>query len=100
MLGDMPDMIRCRPATTTDDIHPALFCPIFDKMSGLFGLLVIFTHGIGETGVGICGGETSGHLTKLFDMRPHFLRAEGAIEPDAQWPCMHHRNIKSFQGLT
>src|SRR6185312_3661424 len=99
MFGDMPDVIRSGPAATADDIDESLFCPFFDKMSSLFGLFVVFAHGVRQAGIGVGRYETGRYLAQLFDMRPHLPGAESAIQTDAQRAGVHDRYIECLQRL-
>src|SRR5262249_53009677 len=87
-------------AAAAYNVDKAILCPLFDEMCGLPGLFVVFTHGIGQAGVGVGGGIAGGDLAQLFYMTTHFLGAEGTVKTDAQWAGMHDGNIEGFQCLS
>src|ERR1700733_7003919 len=99
MLCDMPDMVRCGPAASAYNVYKSILRPVFEEMCGLFGLFVIFTHGIWQPCIGISRSIARRYLAELLDMRPHLLCAQRTVKSDAQRPGMHHRHIKSFQRL-
>jgi hypothetical protein len=47
MIGNVSNMVRGSAATSSYDINESLAGPFFEIMSGVFGPLIILTHGIG-----------------------------------------------------
>ncbi len=77
-------MLGRRAAAAADDVDEAVARPVVQVAGHLVGALVVFAHGVGQSGVGIGEHETVGHVRDLGDVGAHQLGAERAIEADGK----------------
>ena len=92
-------MLGCGAATATNDIHQ----PLFDKRTHLLAhhlrRLVILTHCIRQTGIGIRADIAIGMSRQDAQVGQHITGTERAIEANAQNRSMRDRDKKSLDGL-
>ena len=91
-------MVGRRATAAAHDIHQALISKTSDTLRHLLGCLVIATHSIGNTCIGVCG-DIVWRCGQLLNKRSHLLRTERAIQSHRQHIGVRHRGEESLQGL-
>ena len=66
---------------------------------GLVRLLVVLPERVGQAGVGVARHERVGDPAELGDVGPHLGRAQRAVEPDGERPCVSHRRPERLGDL-
>ena len=85
-FGDGVDVRGRGAAATADDIEPAVLGPFLELRRERFRRLgeTGRQHGVGQPGIRIGADRYVCNPSQLFDERPHLLRAERAVDADAQ----------------
>ena len=91
-------MVGCRATATTNDIHQALIGKTSDALCHLLWSLVVASHSIGNTCIGM-GSDIVWRCGQLLNKRSHLLCAERAIQSHRQHIGVRHRGEESLQGL-
>ena len=94
-------MLRRRTAAAADDVEQSLTGEAAEGAAGVFGSFVIarLAERVGQPGVGVAAQVTVGDLGELPDVGPHRRGSKGAVDPDAQGPCMANRVPAGLGGL-
>ena len=98
-IGNRSNMIRCSTTASACNIEKATFSKTTHQAFHHLGGLIITTELIGQSCVGENNQRHIGDLRKAFDIRPHFCRPKGTIDPHTKERCMGDRNPKGFNRL-
>ena len=86
--------------TASDNVYEA-FVNEFGHLRGhRFGSLVIETHGVGKTGVGVTGDVVWSLTCQLTEIRLHLCGTEGTVETYAEDRIGAHAGQKGIEGLS
>ena len=98
--SDGPDVRRGRAAAAADEVERPRIDEFRQDARGLRRLLVIAAERVGQARVGIAGHEHVRDARQLLEVRPQLLRAQGAVEADAERPGVAHARPEGLHRLT
>ena len=73
-------MLRSRTAAAANDIEETGFRPFANLRRHGVGIQIVFTEGVGQTGVRVRRDVAFGDARQLLDILPQFVRPEGAVQ--------------------
>ncbi len=93
-------MVWCSATAAAHDVHQSAGHEVAQVFAHLLGLLIVGTHLIGQSCVGV-GADVGGCFGgNLFDVGPQLLCAQGTVEADAQQVGMAYRIEECLGRLT
>src|SRR5919112_4519692 len=93
-------MCWCGAAAAADQIDQAALSEFPQHPGHVFGCLVVLAELVGEPRIGVGAHECGSDSGKLLDVLPQGLRAEGAVQPNAEWASMGDRVPEGLGRLT
>ena len=99
-VGERANVVIRRTAAPTDGVQKSLL----EEDAALFRhfrtLLIVTTHGVRQTSVGVRENPAVGTLAQVLNVRHHILRAEGAVQTDSHRLRVAHRVPERFVRLS
>ena len=95
-----PDVSVIRSAASSCDIQETRLRHLPQMRSGEIGQFLIFTHLVGQTGVGMYADESRQRLRQLFDKRSQLRYAERAVQSEGEDRVVGNAHIERLQSLS
>ena len=93
-------MVGRRATAAAHDVEKPALRKLFDFAAHLVGRFVVFAHFVGQAGVRVGVDVAICNFRQRFQIRPHFAGAKRAVEADAKWLHVLHRNPERFHRLS
>src|SRR5690606_5257371 len=90
---------RSSATATADDVQEAAGRKLLNNGCHFSCALVVFTKGVGQAGVGVCGDKGVGQLRDFLDMRTQLGGTPCTVETDGDRFGMIQRIPEGFNGL-
>ena len=97
---DRRDVLRGRSTTSPDHVEKSRLSEFPKNLCHLLRGLIITPKSVRQTGVRITTDKTVRYLRQGRHVRPHLLRAEGAVDPHTEGAGVADRVPESLRGLT
>ncbi len=98
-LGDGGDVGGGSATTSACEVEPTFGGESPHHLGHVFGSVVIFAEFVGESGVGIADGGEVGEMGEFFDVGPHLVDAECAVDSDGSEGGVRDGGPKGFEIL-
>mmetsp|Transcript_14549 Transcript_14549/g.33436 ORF Transcript_14549/g.33436 Transcript_14549/m.33436 type:complete len:273 (+) Transcript_14549:596-1414(+) len=94
------DMGWCRSTATTNHIQPSILEEDLITISHISRALIITSHGIWKTSIGIHMNKTFCTIRKSFHKRNHVLSTQSTVQTNNHWLSVTDRSIESLTSLS
>ena len=85
---------------TANDVYEAFVNKLSHLRGHRFGSLVVETHGIGKTGIGVTGDVIWSLTCQLTEVRFHLSGTEGTVKTDTEDRICAHTGEEGIEGLS
>ena len=96
---DLPDMLRRRAATPSDDVDEAVLRKAAEIPARVARLFVVLAHRVRQAGVRVAGHVRVGDARELLEERAHLARAQRAVDADDERPSVLDGDPERFGRL-
>ncbi len=97
--GDLADVVGRRAAAAADDVQPAPFGELAKRPRRVIRRLVVAAEYVRQPGVRVAAHPAGGECRELLDVGPHAVRAERAVDADAEGIRVRDRRPERFDRL-
>ena len=99
-LGKGSDKLRCGSATSADNVDEPLFHKHLHFTGHLLSRLVVLSHGVGQSGIGIDADIERSACSQCSEIRQHLRCTKRTVEPHREDGIIGDAGQESLKGLS